>query len=75
VDGVEYVEKCFVRKMGYQLYVDMHIEVEGSNTVDDAHRTAHIVKDKIKETIPIVSDVLIHIEPAIHKKEPNKHIN
>jgi len=68
VDGVEYVEKCFVRKMGYQLYVDMHIEVEGSNTVDDAHRTAHIVKDKIKQSIPIVSDVLIHIEPAVHKK-------
>ncbi len=75
VDGVEYVEKCFVRKMGYQLYVDMHIEVDGSNTVDNAHRTAHIVKDKIKESMPIVSDVLIHIEPAIHKKEAKDGTN
>jgi len=26
VAGVEYVEKCFVRKMGHQFYVDMHVE-------------------------------------------------
>jgi cation diffusion facilitator family transporter len=75
VDGVECVEKCFVRKMGYQLYVDMHVEVNGSITVENAHRIAHIVKDKIRETMPIVSDVLIHIEPAIHKKEPKDQTN
>lgn len=75
VDGVKYVEKCFVRKMGYQLYVDMHIEVDGSSTVENAHRIAHIVKDKIKETIPIVNDVLIHIEPAFHKKENKDKTN
>jgi len=75
VDGVEYVEKCFVRKMGYQLYVDMHIEVDGSSTVENAHRIAHIVKDKIRETMPIVNDVLIHIEPAFHKNENKDKTN
>ncbi|MGC8887242.1 MAG: cation diffusion facilitator family transporter [Verrucomicrobiia bacterium] len=68
VDGVECIEKCYVRKMGYQLYVDMHMQVEGSMSVDAAHKIAHKVKDKIKEKLPVVSDVLIHIEPSLHKK-------
>lgn len=69
VSGVECVEKCYVRKMGYQLYVDMHIQVDGSMSVESAHKIAHCVKDEIKNNIPLVSDVLIHIEPALHKKE------
>lgn len=68
VEGVECIEKCFVRKMGYQLYVDMHVQVDGSMTVDSAHKIAHNVKDKIKEQMFEVNDVLIHIEPSLHKK-------
>jgi len=71
VEGVDCVEKCFVRKMGYQLFVDMHIHVDGNITVENAHQIAHNVKDVIKEKIPVVSDVLIHIEPSIHKKIKN----
>ena len=26
--GVDAVEKCLVRKMGYQYFVDMHVEVD-----------------------------------------------
>jgi cation diffusion facilitator family transporter len=63
VPGVAGVEKCFVRKMGYQLYVDMHVEVDPEMTVLRSHEIAHAVKDKIRETMPAVSDVLVHIEP------------
>jgi cation diffusion facilitator family transporter len=63
IPGVARVEKCFVRKMGYQLYVDMHVEVDPQMTVLRSHEIAHAVKDKIRETMPSVSDVLIHIEP------------
>ena len=61
--GVARVEKCFVRKMGYHLYVDMHIEVDPQMTVLASHGIAHAVKDKIRDTMPAVSDVLVHIEP------------
>lgn len=71
VEGVDCIEKCYVRKMGYQLFVDMHIHVDGNMTVDHAHQIAHNVKDIIKEKIPVVSDVLIHIEPSLHKKQKN----
>jgi cation diffusion facilitator family transporter len=63
VPGVARVEKCFVRKMGYQFYVDMHVEVDPQMTVLHSHEIAHEVKDKIRDTLPTVNDVLVHIEP------------
>jgi cation diffusion facilitator family transporter len=71
IPGVAHVEKCFVRKMGYQLYVDMHVEVDPQMTVLRSHEIAHQVKDKIRAAMPTVSDVLIHIEPLdIPAKQP-----
>ena len=62
--GVARVEKCMVRKMGYNYYVDMHVEVDPQMTVQRSHEIAHGVKDKIRGQIPAVRDVLVHIEPA-----------
>ncbi len=69
IPGVDRVEKCFVRKMGYRLYADMHIEVNPDMTVVRSHEIAHAVKDKIRAEIPAVRDVLIHIEPVWHRLE------
>ncbi|HKW29309.1 MAG TPA: cation diffusion facilitator family transporter [Verrucomicrobiae bacterium] len=70
--GVDRVEKCFVRKVGYQYFVDMHVEVDPQMTVLRSHEIAHEVKDKIRDTMPSVNDVLVHIEPlgiAAHRME------
>jgi len=77
VPGVARVEKCFVRKMGWQLYVDMHVEVDPQMTVLRSHEIAHAVKDKIRNTMPAVNDVLVHIEPLGNtaKREPNRTSN
>jgi cation diffusion facilitator family transporter len=64
VSGVERVEKCFLRKMGHQFYVDMHVEVDPQMSVQRSHDIAHEVKDRIRAQIPRVRDVLIHIEPS-----------
>lgn len=64
VSGVERVEKCLIRKMGHQFYVDMHVEVNPQMTVQHSHEIAHEVKDRIRERLPRVRDVLVHIEPA-----------
>ncbi len=64
VHGVAGVEKCVARKMGYNYYVDMHVEVDPDMTVRQSHEIAHDVKDKIRSRFPAVRDVLIHIEPA-----------
>ena len=64
IAGVGGVEKCFVRKMGYQFFVDMHIEVDPQMTVENSHRISHEVKDKVRAEVPSVRDVLVHIEPV-----------
>lgn len=62
-EGVASVEKCFVRKAGHQLFVEMHVEVDPQMTVLRSHEIAHAVKDRVRETMPSVGDVLVHIEP------------
>ncbi len=64
VPDVARVEKCLVRKMGYQYFVDMHVEVDPQMTVSRSHEIAHEVKDRIRTQFPRVRDVLIHIEPS-----------
>jgi len=68
IPGVGGVEKCFVRKMGYQFFVDMHLEVDPQMTVERSHRIGHEVKNKVRTEIPSVRDVLIHIEPVKPEK-------
>jgi cation diffusion facilitator family transporter len=63
VPGVDAVEKCIVRKAGFEYFVDMHVEVNPKMTVLQSHEIAHLVKDKIRHAMPAVKDVLIHIEP------------
>jgi cation diffusion facilitator family transporter len=64
VPGVARVEKCLVRQMGYQYFVDMHVEVDSQMTVLRSHDIAHIVKDNVRAQVPRVRDVLVHIEPS-----------
>lgn len=71
VPGVARVEKCLVRQMGYQYFVDMHVEVDPQMTVLNSHGIAHKVKDTVRETVPRVRDVLVHIEP-LKISEPKK---
>jgi cation diffusion facilitator family transporter len=64
VDGVAETEQCRVRKMGVEYYVDLHVRVDGSMTVTEGHGIAHRVKDAVRQAVPEVADVLVHIEPA-----------
>jgi cation diffusion facilitator family transporter len=63
VAGVRGVERILARKMGTGYWVDMHVEVDGTLSVDEAHDLAHRVKDAIRAEDLRVTDVLIHIEP------------
>lgn len=63
VPGVSAIEKCYVRKMGFDYYVDLHIEVDGQLTVTEGHHISHLVKDKILKSSLRVINVLVHVEP------------
>ena len=64
VEGVLGVEKCLVRKMGLNFYVDLHVFVNGDISVRRGHEIAHQVKAAIRTTEPRIVDVLVHVEPG-----------
>jgi len=64
VPGVIEIEKCRVRKMGLDFYVDLHVGVKDSISVREGHEIAHQVKAAIQQDDSRVADVLVHIEPA-----------
>jgi cation diffusion facilitator family transporter len=68
VPGALDVEKCFARRSGLQYHVDLHLEVDPDLTVRASHGIATAVRIKLKETLPYVADVLVHVEP--HPVEP-----
>ncbi|MDB5020521.1 MAG: cobalt-zinc-cadmium resistance protein, partial [Pedobacter sp.] len=60
---VKFIEKCYVRKMGFDYFVDLHIELDPNITVAEGHRISHLVKDQLMESELNIKDVLIHVEP------------
>jgi cation diffusion facilitator family transporter len=64
VPGVKGLDKCFVRKMGFEFYVDLHVLVDGNIPVKEGHVIAHAVENAILAVYPRLADVLVHIEPT-----------
>ena len=63
VKGVVGTEKCFIRKAGMKYHVDLHAIVDGEISVKEGHDIAHNLKDFLRNEIPNLGHVLIHIEP------------
>jgi cation diffusion facilitator family transporter len=63
VRDVAGVEKCFARKTGFKYHVDLHLEVDPEITVRASHEIATRVRDRIRQQLPWVADVLVHVEP------------
>lgn len=66
VDGVVDTEKCFIRKAGMKYHVDLHATVNAEISVKAGHDIAHRLKDTLREQIPQLGHVLIHVEPDAH---------
>ncbi len=64
VAGVADIERCRIRKMGLEFYVDLHVGVNGDISVRDGHSIAHLVKNAVRAADPAIADVLVHIEPV-----------
>lgn len=64
VPQVQGLDKCLVRKMGFEYFVDLHIVVDGNLSVREGHDIAHAVKAEVMRLKPSVYDVLIHVEPT-----------
>jgi len=63
VDGIVDTEKCFIRKAGMKYHIDLHAIVDADISVKQGHEIAHNLKDTLRNEIPQLGHVLIHIEP------------
>lgn len=64
VPGALGIEKCLARRTGLKYHVDLHLEVDPDLTVRESHDIATQVRICIRETLPWVADVLVHVEPS-----------
>lgn len=64
VDGVVRFEKLRVRKFGLAYFVDLHVQADPRMSLFDAHVLSGKVKRAIRDAVPAVTDVLVHMEPV-----------
>jgi len=73
--GVIGCEKIRTRGPADNVFVDLHLWIDGRTPLAAAHAISHVVKDRLTERFPQIADVVIHIEPPslAHPKsqEPN----
>jgi cation diffusion facilitator family transporter len=72
VPGVVRIEKCRARKSGLDLFVEIHIEVDGTLSVQRGHEIAHQVSDYLKSSSLSIQHVVAHVEPAMEVAQPNR---
>ena len=63
IEGAHNPHRIRARKMGHLFLVALDIEVDGSVSLDKAHKIAVEVETKLKAMIPNLYDVLVHVEP------------
>jgi cation diffusion facilitator family transporter len=63
VGGVREIEKLRMKKIGLGYFMDIHVQVDGTLTVDEGHRIGHDVQRALLISELGISDVVVHIEP------------
>jgi cation diffusion facilitator family transporter len=56
-------EKIRTRGATDYAFLDLHLWLDRSMTLETAHATSHVVKDRLMTKFPQLADVVIHIEP------------
>ena len=56
-------EKIRTRGSSDHAFLDLHLWLDGEMSLQAAHATSHVVKDRLMERFPALADVVIHIEP------------
>lgn len=64
VDGVMECHDIRTRGAKSHIFIDLHILVNPFLSVEDAHKIADVVEQEIKDKMPDVVDVVVHVEPS-----------
>ncbi len=69
IKDVAEVHDVRVRNYGGYYYIEMKIHVDPTKTIEEAHRVAEEVENKVRSVIPRVVEVITHIEPTTPHKQ------
>jgi cation diffusion facilitator family transporter len=74
VPGVVDAHAIRIRASGAHTFIDMHVTMDGSVTLKEAHAATELIETVIhKEVSP--ADITVHVEPAENQKRPAKRSN
>ena len=62
VMGVDLLQ---TRIFGNKIYVDVEIQVDGSYTLQEAHKIAETEHDNLEKNFPKVKHIMVHVNPAV----------
>ncbi|WZO98833.1 cation diffusion facilitator family transporter [Isosphaeraceae bacterium EP7] len=63
VEGVCLIEKLRVRRFASEYFVDMHVQADAAMSLEESHNLSGRVKHTVRSALPLVVEVLIHMEP------------
>ncbi len=69
--GVIAVHNLRTRHHGHRIFVDVHVQVDGLISVSEGHYIADTAEQRIREAVPAIQDVAIHIDPEDDSIAPN----
>ncbi len=69
VPGVQNPHRTRIRKINTLYDIELDIEAEGTISLAEAHQLARKTERKIRERLPNIFDIMIHVEPVGNQEE------
>lgn len=69
--GVIAVHNLRTRHHGHRIFVDVHVQVAPLISVSEGHYIADTAEQRIRQAVPAIQDVAIHIDPEDDSVAPN----
>ncbi len=73
VQGASNPHRTRIRSIGDMYMINIDIEVSPEITVEDGHKIASKVEQKIREKIKNVYDIVVHIEPSGNSEDQERY--
>lgn len=69
VPGIDEIHKLQTRRIGDQIAIEVHAEMDGSISLDEAHHIATVAENRLKKRFGRKTHVGIHMEPTPKTKK------
>lgn len=72
VEGIEGVHRLQTRRIGNNIAIEAHVEMDGEMSLEEAHSLASVAEKRIKKKFGRKTHIGIHMEPAVKRKPKPK---